>query len=227
VVNEKAMANIISMSEAERKGHKLSCSPSFLKIINVRTKKETAFVVTKEGLYAHRVPIIRISMIQTIKENEEIFTSHQVSKARNARELYKMIGRPSYHDFVGIIQNNLLLNAKITVDNINHAEHIFGKDLGSVVAKTTRTKPQHVVTDQVLIPPDIMIFHRNVILSADIMYIDKVPFLLTISRNIQFTTVEQLVDKRIISLEKGLLKVCGLYKRQGFIVNACLTDFGI
>ena len=139
--NDKAIANIISMSEAERKGHKISYSPGCLKIINVITKKETAFVVTKEGLYAHRVPITGISMIQTIKENEEIFTSRQVSKARKARELYEMIGRPSYRDFVGIIQNNLLLNAKITVEYIYHADHIFGKDLGSVVGKTTRTKP--------------------------------------------------------------------------------------
>ena len=222
--NDKAIANIISMSEAERKGHKITYSPGCLKIINVMTKKETAFIVTKEGLYAHRVPINGISMVQTVKENEELFTLRQVGKARKARELYEMIGRPSYRDFVGIIQNNLLLNARITVEDINHAEHIFGKDLGSIVGKTTRAKPQHVVTDQVLIPPDIMIFHRNVILSADIMYIDRVPFLLTISRDIQFTTVERLVDKRTTSLEKGLLKVCGLYKRRGFVVKTCLAD---
>ena len=69
-----------------------------------------------------------------------------------------------------------------------------------------------------------MHFHADVTLGVDIMVIDQLSFLLTTSRNIQFTTVERIFDKRGTTLGKGIIKVCNLYKRRGFRVVVCLAD---
>ena len=68
--NENAIANIISMSEAERKGHTISYSPGCLRITNSETKRTSDFRITKEGLYAYMVPEKGTSFLQTAKENE-------------------------------------------------------------------------------------------------------------------------------------------------------------
>jgi hypothetical protein len=137
--------------------------------------------------------------------------------AKQARNLYEMIGRPSFMDFVSIIKNNLLPHANITTKGIIHAETIFGKELGSIQGKT-------VIADYIEIPPDVLEVHREVTLAADIMSVDRDQFLITTSRSIQFTTVERIETKENQSLIKGLTKVVNLYKRRGMMVQVCLVD---
>jgi hypothetical protein len=73
--------------------------------------------------------------------------------------------------------------------------------------------------------PDIMLFHNHIVLTVDIMIIDQSYYLLTESRNIQFTTVEKLSDKKRVTLERGLEKVVKLYSKSGFNMAVCLADF--
>jgi hypothetical protein len=101
-----------------------------------------------------------------------------------------MIGRPSYADFMAIIQNNLLPNVDISVKDVENAQRIFGKDLGSIQRKTVRLRPDAVTTDYIQVPPDIMTLHQDVMIAVDAMHIDGMQFLITTSRNIQFTTVD-------------------------------------
>jgi hypothetical protein len=121
----------------------------------------TAFKVTPEGLYGFCVWHSGFSLKQTVEENKRMFTPRQISKAKNAQDLYHMIGRPSYQDFMGIVKNNLLLNNRVTIDNVIHAEQILGKDLGSIQGKSTRVHPDVVVADHVMVPPDILWFHEK------------------------------------------------------------------
>jgi hypothetical protein len=37
--------------------------------------------------------------VQTVEENQQLFTPRQILQAKQARELYEMVGRPSYNDF--------------------------------------------------------------------------------------------------------------------------------
>jgi hypothetical protein len=67
-----------------------------------------------------------------------------------------MIGRTSYQGFMGIVKNNLLLNNGVTIEDVAHAEQVFGKDLRSIQGKTTRVHPDVVVADYVMVSPDIL-----------------------------------------------------------------------
>jgi hypothetical protein len=219
--NENSIANIISMSEAERKGHKISYSPGCLTLTNAKNGHTTDFRITSSGLYAYNIPLKGTNMIQTVGENEHLFTPRQVILAQKARELYKMIGRLSYNDYIAILKNNLLLDAKITPRDILHAEAIYGRDLGSLQGKTTRRRPTHVITDYIHVPEDIMKHHKSITLSGDIMAVGGITFLITASRNIQFTTVEKLDSKTSQSLKEGLMKVINSYKNAGLAYKCC------
>ena len=80
-------------------------------------------------------------------DNKQLFSARQYLRVKESRELYGMLGVPSLTDYVAAVKNNLIPNIKIGVQDIKNAEQIFGKDLGSIQGKSTRTKPAPVVAD--------------------------------------------------------------------------------
>jgi hypothetical protein len=50
----------------------------------------------------------------------------------------------------------LLPNVSITIKDVEHAEKIFGKELGSLQGKTVRSRPDVAITDYIEVPPVIM-----------------------------------------------------------------------
>ena len=55
-----------------------------------------------------------------------------------------------------------------------------------------RRRPKRVATEIVVIPRDFVRLHKFVMLTADIMFVNGIPYLLTRSRGIQLITVEFL-----------------------------------
>ena len=83
-------------------------------------------------------------------------------------------------------------NSPITKEDIQAADDIFGPNLGSLKGKTMRRPNPHVKMQTIGVPPDIMQIHRSVTLAIDIMFINKIPFLVTTSQHLKFGTVEAL-----------------------------------
>ena len=73
-LNENAIANIISISEAKRKGYILLYLPECFNFKDKNGKNEMNFHLTNEGLYAFEVPRKGFGLIQTVHENERMFT---------------------------------------------------------------------------------------------------------------------------------------------------------
>ena len=60
--------------------------------------------------------------------------------------------------------------------------------------------------------------HGNVTLTVDIMYINKIPFIMTRSRAIRFGTIEVIKDERKSTIIKSLEQVINAYHGRGFKV---------
>ena len=58
----------------------------------------------------------------------------------------------------------------------------------------------------------------------DIMYVNKVAFLVTISRHIKFATIELLTNRQEATIGKCITNVMQLYGSRGFIVNMTHAD---
>jgi hypothetical protein len=176
--NPKSIANIISMSEAESRGHEGTYSSGCFKLVNKQGTLQMNFHMNQAGLYAHVVPPIGLSLVQTINENSQFLTTRQIEAAKHTRNLYEMIGRPSYADFMAIIKNSLLPNVNIVIKDVEYSKRLSGKELGSIQGKTVRTCPDVVVTDYIEIPPDIMELNCDVTISVDKMNVDRLKFLM-------------------------------------------------
>jgi hypothetical protein len=223
--NPNGIANILSLGRVEDKGHLVEYSKGQFTVTNKRSKNVTIFQ-KQGGFFVHRVNITGgTAFVQTVEENLTIYTPRQILKARAARELYAMIGRPSLADFIGIVKHNLLPNVKVTAHDVLNAELIYGKDLGSIQGETTQSQPEAVIPNYVNIPPDLFMVHHQVTLCIDILYVIKITFLLSISSNIQFTTTARLPDRCAAMLTTTLIrKICKLYERRGFIIAMCFMD---
>jgi hypothetical protein len=66
--------------------------------------------------------------------------------------------------------------------------------------------------------------YQNVTLCIDIMFINKVAFLVTISRGIKFSTAETLKDRKHPTIMSAIKHVVALYSKRGFRVSDAHTD---
>jgi hypothetical protein len=135
-----------------------------------------------------------------------------------------MIGNVSEGDYQGLVRNNMISNCPITVADITNTRAIFDPDLASVRGKTVRRTPGPVVADHVAVPRSVVERNRVVTIAADVFFVDSIAFLVTVSQNIKFVTVEHLPVRTANALVKHIGQVLGVYKRGGYNVRTILMD---
>ena len=84
--------------------------------------------------------------------------------------------------------------------------------------KSVRQKPGRVEPEFIKIPRDFYELHKFVTLVADVMFVNGLPFLTTLSRDIRLRTVEFLPSRTAKQLGSSLIKVVKMYARGGFTI---------
>ena len=164
------------------------------------------------------------AFVVTVADKKSSHTVKGYKRATLARRLQNIIGRPSARRFKELVDNNLIPNCPITGQDILAAEDIFGPNLGSLKGKTTHRKPTPVAHTNIPVPPTILQFHSQVSLCVDIMFINKLPFLITISKNLRFGTIDFLPNRQEPTILKSLRTTIQMYHSRGFQVLECLGD---
>lgn len=222
-----AIANILSLSRAKNK-FKVTYDSDHGNFFTLRRKDGTTriFKPTNNGLYASQLiePKKAVAMVTTVSENMKSFTKREVKKAREARRLMEIIGRPNENHMRHIVMNNQLRNCNVTDQDIRNAHDIFGPDIGSLKGKTTRRGEPHVDLSMQPIPQEIVTRHREVVICFDVMYVNGIPFAVSISRAIKFCTVEALENRKAETLLTSLKRIRATYARRGFLANMIAAD---
>ena len=135
-------------------------------------------------------------LVTTVADNANNFSNADYSQAVLARKLQKIIGRPTTRAFIYFIENNLLPNCPVNRRDVLRAEQIFGPDIESLKGKTVRRQPPQVEVDEVVLPRTIKQHYQEVTLGCDIMFVNKIPFLMSISRHIRFGTAQHIKTSR-------------------------------
>ena len=117
-----------------------------------------------------------------------------------------------------------LKGCPLTKADIQAAEDIYGPNLGALKGKTVDRPNPHVPAGVDHVPTSIMDVHHSVTLAIDVMFINKVAFLITTSQNLKFGTVEAISNHQINTIIAKLKSVCQIYHHRGFRVTVILGD---
>ena len=167
------------------------------------------------------------TLVTTVKDNMTKYTSRQIKLALLARSIYTMTGRPIHDTFMDLVRRNKLRNSPVSVKDVHRSVDIFGPDIAAVRGKTVRRQPTHVVVQPVSpVPTYILEHHSDVELCVDICFINNVPFLATISRNIKLRTVDHVKNTTDATILTSLRQVMHIYLYRGFNITHIHADNG-
>ena len=223
----EGIANIFSMPELEKKYRITYDSWEGYYIVHTE-RGQVRFNKDEQGL-----PYIDLNnssakaateLIQTVRGNYEGYTKKEVLQAKEARRGQGMIGSPSESDYKAMVSSNLIRNCDISPHDVSNARNMFGPQLEGIRGKTTRSKPDTVVEQYVAVPWDFVMRNKIITLSADVFFVDGIAFLLTLSRRIQFITVEHTPRRTAKQLVIHLKRVLQVYNRAGFTVRYVIMD---
>ena len=164
-----------------------------------------------------------LTSVSTVAENAAKYSKRAYKRAVQARKLQNIIMRPAARKYKDVILE-YLRDSPVTKADIDAAEDIFGPNMGSLKGKTVRRPNQHVASGIDAVPAEVIKLHQHLTLAIDIMFVNKVPFFVTKSRDLQFTTIEALPNRQVRTVKDLLKKVLHLYQSRGFIVDSIFAD---
>ncbi len=81
-----------------------------------------------------------------------------------------------------------------------------------------------MTTNYVQIPRALLEQHQRVTLAVDVMFVNRVPFLVSVARGLNLVTAEHMPTRTSKQLAAGIVRVMDLYSRGGFQVGMVLMD---
>jgi hypothetical protein len=165
-----------------------------------------------------------LTFVNTVSENKEGFTQRQIKGADLARNLYKTLRYPYTKDLKWVIQSNQIKDCPVTVQYIDMARKIWGKNIAALKGKTTRSKSIQVARDYVKVPMELMKLHKEVFLATHIFFVNKIPFSLTLSRKICFTAFNHLANRTVPQIFKAFKEMYQYYLHRGFHIKTVHAD---
>lgn len=166
----------------------------------------------------------QFTFVETVSDNKRGFSKRQIKGAETAWSLYAKLGYPSVKDFRWVVWINQIKDYPVMAQDIDVAHKIWGKNIAALKGKTTWKKPIPVAEDFVKVPQEILDLHKEVFLTADLFFVNGIPFLLTLSCKITFTVVNHLANRKVKEIFKAFKEIYQFYLKRGFRITTVHVD---
>ena len=108
------------------------------------------------------------SLLTTVSENKEYFSPQEIKGADLSRKFQEYLFFPGPNTFKHYVNNNIINNCKITADDINRGELIYGPLEPYVAGHMVRHKPPvHNKIKKIPLSPIIAAHHSNIAMAMD------------------------------------------------------------
>jgi hypothetical protein len=101
---------------------------------------------------------------------------------------------------------------------------IWGKNVMALKGKTTQTKPDPVARDFVKVPVELLKLHKEVYITADLLFVNKISFFLTLSHKICFMAINHLADRTVPQIFMAFKEIYQYYLQRGFHITTLHVD---
>jgi hypothetical protein len=179
------IANLLSLSQLEADGFTVSYHTGDNWIITTPQGEEITFHCKENGmchgfLYINMHSTDAVAMVQTICQCYEGYTKRKVQDAVAACKAQAMIGHPTVAQFLEMARSNTIKNCSIKPAHIANALTIFGPSTAGLRGKTVCRKLEQVEAEPGCIPDDFHCLHNFFVLTADLMFVNSIAFLITL-----------------------------------------------
>jgi hypothetical protein len=123
-----------------------------------------------------------------------------------AVSLKAKVGHASDKDLIWALKTRVIKNREVKPKDLENTLTIWGKNIVELKGKTIQKKPAPVVSD-IMVLRELLKLVKDVSMCLDIFFVNKIPFLITLSLRIYFTTVSNLKNwkmKTVVALEKHI-----------------------
>ena len=117
-----------------------------------------------------------------------------------------------------------MINFPLNRDDVGGAEDIWGGNLGFLKGKTPRKKTPHTRGEILPLPTTILEQYKCIKLVGDIMFMNGIRFINTISRHINFMMAEHMANDESSTLQESIRQVKQVYMQRGFKITNFLMD---
>jgi hypothetical protein len=224
--NEKAITNNLALSNAIKQYRVTYDSNDKMFIVHRQSHglPNMEFRRHQSGLHYYDPRNAELTFISTVSGNKEGFTKRHIESGEVARTLYATLSYPSWKDFNWIIQSIRIKDCPVTIEDADVALKIWGKNIAALKGKTTRCKPIPVVRDFVKVPHEVLNLHKEVFLTADNFFVNRIPFFLTLSRKICFTAINHLGNRTVPEMLRAFKAIYQYYLHCGFCITTVHAD---
>jgi hypothetical protein len=224
--NKKAITNILSLSNMIKQYRVTYDSNDQMFVVHREPegKPDMEFWMHKSGLHYFDPRDSEFIFVNTVSKNKAEFVKRQIKEAEVAQSLYSKLNYLSWKDFKWIIWSNQIKDCPVTVDHVDTALKIWGKNVAALKGKTTWMKPDPVVRDFVKVPVELLKLHKEVYITANLFFVNKIPFFLVLSRKICFTATNHLVDRTVPQIFMAFKEIYQYYLQRGFRITTVHAD---
>jgi hypothetical protein len=164
----------------------------------------------------------RNCFVTTVSDNKAKYTVREVEGADRAAQLKSRLGYASDKDLIWMLENGKILNAPVEKADIVRRHLIYGPSLANQKGAATEKTPRQGQFE-------ISTLYREVqvgqVLSVDVMFVNKVPYLISVSKPLGFTMVDCLKKGRDAKhLFDALWRHVSIYQQHYFEIKGVITD---
>ena len=80
------------------------------------------------------------------------------------------------------------------------------------------------MSDYVPIPEQIKNKKKTIELSVNVMFVNKIPFVISIGKNMKFTTIKNVVDWKAATLLKSVCSIKSVYTNKNIFIKTVFMD---
>jgi hypothetical protein len=135
-----------------------------------------------------------------------------------------MLQCPLQLDFNTTLRTNVIKGCNVTLDNARIMWKIWGPSVVKMKGNDTRQKTVRKSSNIVALPREFISAQKSITLSVDFFFINKYVFLMTVSKNVCFTTTSHCSTRKVRHYWNFLKEVLMMYYRRGLRVEIVRGD---
>ena len=136
-----------------------------------------------------------LKKFQNVGNNKNGFIKYQYKRSLVTRNLYNIVGAPTFKNAKMMISKNIIHNCTVTVEDIEIAKKIFGLDVSTLKVRTTRKILKVVVNSIIELPGELIDNNQELIMFMDIIFINQQALFTNIDKGIRISVLVPLYNR--------------------------------